>query len=43
MLAPLINVFAIAIKFDITAHQLKDNVYAYPMLSSDIKHMFGHV
>jgi len=39
----LINVFGLAIKFGITAHQLKDNVYAYPTFSSDIKHMFGHV
>jgi glutathione reductase (NADPH) len=38
----LINVFGLAIKFGITAHQLKDNVYAYPTFSSDIKHMFGH-
>jgi glutathione reductase (NADPH) len=37
----LINVFGLAIKFGITAHQLKDNVYAYPTFSSDIKHMFG--
>jgi glutathione reductase (NADPH) len=37
----LINIFGLAIKFGITAHQLKDNVYAYPTLSSDIKHMFG--
>src|SRR6266851_2598780 len=39
----LINVFGLAIKFGITAHKLKDNVYAYPTFSSDIKHMFGHV
>jgi hypothetical protein len=38
----LINVFGLAIKFGLTAHQLKDNVYAYPTFSSDIKHMFGH-
>lgn len=37
----LINVFGLAIKFGITAHQLKDNVYAYPTFSSDIKHMLG--
>ena len=37
----LINVFGLAIKFGITAHQLKDNVYAYPTFSSDIKHMFS--
>ncbi len=37
----LVNVFGLAIKFGITAHQLKDNVYAYPTFSSDIKHMFS--
>jgi glutathione reductase (NADPH) len=37
----LINVFGLAIKFGITARQLKDNVYAYPTFSSDIKHMFS--
>ena len=37
----LINVFALAMKFGIPARQLKDNVYAYPTLSSDIKHMFA--
>ena len=37
----LINVFGLAIKFGITARQLKDNIYAYPTFSSDIKHMFG--
>jgi len=35
----LINVFALAMKFGITATQLKDNIYAYPTFSSDIKHM----
>jgi glutathione reductase (NADPH) len=38
----LINIFALAMKFGITAHQLKDNVYAYPTFSSDIKNMFAH-
>jgi glutathione reductase (NADPH) len=38
----LINVFGLAIKFGITAHQLKDHVYAYPTFSADIKHMFAH-
>jgi glutathione reductase (NADPH) len=38
----LVNVFGLAIKFGITASQLKDNVYAYPTFSSDIKHMFAH-
>jgi glutathione reductase (NADPH) len=39
----LINVFGLAIKFGITAHQLKEQVYAYPTFSADIKHMMGHV
>lgn len=38
----LINVFGLAIKFGITARQLKDHVYAYPTFSADIKHMFSH-
>ncbi|MBV8919775.1 FAD-dependent oxidoreductase, partial [Bradyrhizobium sp.] len=38
----LINVFALAIKFGITARQLKDHVYVYPTFSADIKHMFAH-
>src|SRR5882724_7986577 len=38
----LINIFGLAIKFDITARQIRDNVYAYPTFSSDIKHMLGH-
>jgi glutathione reductase (NADPH) len=38
----LINVFGLAIKFGITARQLRDNVCAYPTFSADIKHMFGH-
>jgi len=38
----LINVFGLAIKFGITARQLKDHVYAYPTFSADIKHMFAH-
>ena len=38
----LINIFGLAIKFGITASQLKDNVYAYPTFASDIKHMFTH-
>ena len=35
-----INVFGLAIKFGITAYQLKDHVYA--TFSADIKHMFAH-
>jgi len=38
----LINVFALAIKFGITARQLRGHVYAYPTFSADIKHMLGH-
>jgi len=38
----LVNIFGLAIRFGITASQLKDNVYAYPRFSSDIKHMFAH-
>jgi len=38
----LINVFGLAIKFGITAHRLRDHVYAYPTFSADIKHMIGH-
>jgi glutathione reductase (NADPH) len=37
----LVNVFALAIRFGITASQLKDFVYAYPTFSADIKHMFA--
>jgi glutathione reductase (NADPH) len=35
----LVNVFGLAMRFGITAGQLKDYVYAYPTFSSDIKHM----
>jgi len=35
----LINIFGMAMKFGITAGQIKDYVYAYPTFSSDIKHM----
>jgi glutathione reductase (NADPH) len=38
----LINIFALAMRFGITASQIKDNVYAYPTFSSDIKNMLGH-
>ena len=38
----LINTFALAIKFGITARQLHDHVYAYPTFCADIKHMLGH-
>jgi glutathione reductase (NADPH) len=35
----LVNVFALAMRFGITAGHIKDFVYAYPTFSSDIKHM----
>jgi glutathione reductase (NADPH) len=37
----LINLFGLAMKFGITARQLRDHVYAYPTFSADIKHMFA--
>jgi glutathione reductase (NADPH) len=38
----LVNIFALAMRFGITATQIRDNVYAYPTFASDIKHMLGH-
>jgi glutathione reductase (NADPH) len=38
----LVNVFALAMRFGITATQIRENVYAYPTFASDIKHMLGH-
>jgi glutathione reductase (NADPH) len=38
----LINIFGLAMRFGITATQIRENVYAYPTFSSDIKHMLGH-
>src|SRR5215212_5494607 len=35
----LVNIFGLAMRFGITAGQIKDCVYAYPTFSSDIKHM----
>jgi glutathione reductase (NADPH) len=35
----LVNIFGLAIKFGITAGQIKDYIYAYPTFSSDIKNM----
>lgn len=37
----LVNLFALAIKFGISASRLRDFVYAYPTFSADIKHMFA--
>jgi glutathione reductase (NADPH) len=31
-----------AMRFGITASQIKENVYAYPTFSSDIRYMLGH-
>jgi glutathione reductase (NADPH) len=38
----LVNIFGLAMKFGITAGQLRETVYAYPTFSADIKHMLGH-
>jgi glutathione reductase (NADPH) len=38
----LINIFGLAIRFGITATQIRDNIYAYPTFASDLKHMLGH-
>jgi glutathione reductase (NADPH) len=35
----LVNIFGLAMRFGITASQIKDYVYAYPTFSSDIRHM----
>jgi glutathione reductase (NADPH) len=35
----LIHVFALAMRFGITASQIGDTVYAFPTFSADIKHM----
>src|SRR5436309_4487027 len=38
----LVNIFGLAMRFGITATRIRDNIYAYPTFSSDIKHMLGH-
>ena len=38
----LVNIFGLAMRFGITAAQIRDNVYAYPTFAADIKHMLGH-
>jgi len=38
----LVNIFGLAMRFGITAGQIRDNVYAYPTFSSDIRYMLGH-
>lgn len=35
----LVNIFGLAMRFGITAGEIKDFIYAYPTFSSDIKHM----
>jgi glutathione reductase (NADPH) len=35
----LVNIFGLAIKFGISASQLKNTIYAYPTFSADIRHM----
>jgi len=36
----LIHVFAMAMRYGILASQLRDDMFAYPTFSSDIKNMF---
>jgi glutathione reductase (NADPH) len=38
----LVNLFGLAMRFSLTAGQIRENVYSYPTFSSDIKHMLGH-
>lgn len=38
----LVNLFGLALRFGITASQMRENIYAYPTFSSDIRHMLGH-
>ena len=38
----LINIFGLAMRFGITATQIRDNIYAYPTFAADLKHMLGH-
>jgi glutathione reductase (NADPH) len=38
----LVNLFSLAMRFRLTAQEIRENVYAYPTFSSDIKHMLGH-
>ena len=39
----LVNIFGLAMRFGITARQIRENIYAYPTFSSDIKHMLGQL
>jgi glutathione reductase (NADPH) len=38
----LVNIFGLAMRFGITASQIRENVFAYPTFAADIKHMLGH-
>jgi glutathione reductase (NADPH) len=38
----LVNIFGLAMRFGITATQIRENVFAYPTFAADIKHMLGH-
>jgi glutathione reductase (NADPH) len=38
----LVNIFGLAMRFGITATQIREYVYAYPTFAADIKHMLGH-
>lgn len=38
----LVNIFGLAMRFSLTAKQIRENIYAYPTFCSDIKHMLGH-
>ena len=38
----LVNIFGLAMRFGITASQLRESIYAYPTFASDIKHMLAH-
>ena len=38
----LVNIFGLAMKFGISASELREHIYAYPTFASDIKHMIGH-
>ena len=38
----LVNLFGLAMRFGLTAAQIRDSIYAYPTFSSDIRHMLGH-
>jgi glutathione reductase (NADPH) len=38
----LVNIFGLAMRFGITATRIRENIYAYPTFSADIKHMLGH-